>query len=215
MTSTPTPALDAGPWESGGLSALELELRLLPGVVNVGFGTLDPGGHVAVTLVASGGDPTLEATATKVARTYHSAATVDILDVASPPNQAPSAPPLLSVERVALVRSNVDEGGRASVELSWRGTSATGSGSGGALIGPARATLGALKELGIDVAAGLTSVSTGRNLANPPVRVILCSRPDNDEFVGIALGSSAAESSARATLAAFNRYIARLELAGH
>jgi hypothetical protein len=46
------------------------------------------------------------------------------------------------------------------------------------------------------------------------VRVILRSERE-DEFVGIAQGASAPESSARATLAAFNRYIAWAELASH
>jgi len=213
MTSHPTPTADPGAWEPGGLAALELELRLLPSVRNVGFGSLDPSGHVAVTLVAEGADPDLEATATKIARSYHATATVEVLDLSPAPTRATGAA-LLSVERVALVRSAVDTGGRASVELAWRGASATGSGSGGALIGPARATLGALKELGIDVDAGLASVSTGRNLTNSPVRVILRSVAEDHEFVGIALGSTSPESSARATLAAFNRYAARSEMAG-
>jgi hypothetical protein len=214
MTTRAIPTASTGEWEPGGLAALELELRLLPSVRNVGFGPLDPSGHIAVTLVAERADPDLEATATKIARSYHATATVEVLDLSPGPAAPAGASPLLSVDRVALVRSAVDGGGRASVELAWRGASATGSGSGGALIGPARATLGALKGLGIEVDAGLASVSTGRNLSNSPVRVILRSDAEDGEFVGIALGSTAPESSARATLAAFNRYVAASELAG-
>lgn len=213
MTS---PATAASGFEPGGLAALEVELRLLPGVLNVGFGPLEPSGHVAVSVVALHGDVDLEATATKVARSYHGAATVEVVDLSPVPSRGPTAAPLFSVERVALVSSSVDEGGQASVELAWRGASATGSGSGGALIGPARATLGALRGLGIEIAAGLASVSTGRNLANSPVRVILRSpNDDEEEYVGIAQASSASESSARATLAAFNRYVGQLELTPH
>jgi hypothetical protein len=190
-----------------GLAELELELRLLPGVVNVGFGIPEPSGHVAVTIVALEHEPELERTATRMARAFRSAATVEIVDRtprAEPPQQATVI--VGPDERVALLESTIDRDGQAEVQLSWKGGSATGIGTGGALIGPAQATLGALEGLGIEVEARLASVSTGRGVPNSPVRVILRVEPGGPEFVGIAQGASEPESSARATLAAFNRY---------
>jgi hypothetical protein len=193
---------------TSGLAEMELELRLLPGVVNVGFGPLDPSGHVAVTVVAFEPEADLEVTATRLARGFQTAATIEVIDLSPPrqPGAVPEKTNFVSDERVALVVSSVDEAGQAAVELSWMGARATGAGAGGVLIGPARATLGALRGLGIEVDAVLASVSTGRGVANSPVRVILRSEQTGDEFVGIAQGASLPESAARATLAGFNRY---------
>jgi hypothetical protein len=192
------------------LGEVELELRLLPGVVNVGLGSPEPSGHVAVTLVVLDPEPDLEETATRVARSLHSAATVEVVDLSPPPPHNQGTARLVAPdERVALVASSVDESGEASVELSWRGSAARASGSGGPLIGTAKATLGALRGLGIDLEAGLGSVSTGRGVTNSPVRVILRAERSETEFVGIAQAGSAQESTARATLAAFNRYAAQ------
>jgi hypothetical protein len=194
---------------SNGLAELELELRLLPGVLNVGFGPVETTGHVAVSVVALDPEPDLERVATRVTRAFRSSAAIEIIDL-SPPGRAapPAARALSSDERVALVDSAIDEAtGQAVVVLSWMGSSASGAATAGALIGPAMATLRALDGLGIAVAANLSSVGTGQGLANPPVRVILRSEHDETEFVGIARGGSAPESAARATLAAFNRYV--------
>jgi hypothetical protein len=190
-----------------GLGELEMELRLLPGVVNVGLGEPESG-HVAVTLVTLGSESDLEETATRLARASHSAATVEILDLSPPRPPVHEALPLPGDERVALVTSTVDDAGEASVQLAWHGHIATASSTGGPLIGTARAVLGALQALGIGVEAVLASVSTGRGVPHSPVRVILRSELAGAEVVGIALASSASESAARAALAAFNRYVA-------
>jgi hypothetical protein len=119
----------------------------------------------------------------------------------------PAATVLNSDERVALVTSTLDEVGHARVVLSWMGSSATGAGTAGALIGPAMATLQALDQLGVGIEASLASVSSGQGIDNPPVRVILRSTQSDAEFVGVARGVTEPESAARATLAAFNRYV--------
>ncbi len=195
------------------LAELELELRLLPGVVDVGFGPVEPTGHVPISLVALEPEADLDRAATRVTRTFGGSATVEVLDL-SPPEPAAPAPspprpgPLVGDERVALVESGVDQrNGEARVVLSWLGRSATGSAVAGSLIGPAKATLAALEGLGVVLDAALASVSSGQGLQNPPIRVILRSAHDDTEFVGIAQGCSEPESASRATLAAFNRYI--------
>ncbi len=194
-------------------SELELELRLLPGVVDVGFGPVEPTGHVPISVVALDPETDLDQVATRVARSFGGSATVEVLDL-SPPKSAAPGPvgarpgPHASDERVALVESGVDRrNGEARVVLSWLGRSATGSAVAGSLIGPAKATLAALEGLGVALDAALASVSSGQGLENPPVRVILRSADDDTEFVGIAQGRSEPESASRATLAAFNRYI--------
>ena len=195
------------------LAELELELRLLPGVVNVALGPLEQSGHVGVTVVVVNPESDLEDTATRVARSLHSAATIEIVDLSPPRVEEPRSDvhdnmPRLSDERVALVASAVDDAGEAFVELALLGSSSRGSGSGGPLIGSARATLEALRGLGFELDADLVSVSTGRGVANSPVRVILRTELA-EHFEGVARGASAQDSAARATLAAFNRYLER------
>jgi hypothetical protein len=191
-----------------GLSELELELRLLPGVVDVGFSPVEPTGRLAISLVALEPEEDLQREASRIARVYRGSATVEIVDLTPPrattrATELPGGPD----ERVALLESSVEETGVAKVVLAWMGHASRATASAGTLIGPAQATLGALDGLGIDVDATLSSVSAGRGLENPPVRVILRSRHDETEFVGIARGRSESESAARATLAAVNRYL--------
>lgn len=192
------------------LAELELELRLLPGVLNVGFGPEEQGGHVAVSVVARDAEPDLELVATRIARAIRQSATVEILDLSEPRQGAgvlTPVPATVSDERVALVESRVNEAtGEASVVLSWKGNSANGHGASGTLVGSAVATLQALAGLGIAIDARLASVSSGQGIDNPPVRVVLRSELGPAEFIGVARAKSEPESAARATLAAFNRY---------
>jgi hypothetical protein len=197
---------------SEGLAELELELRLLPGVVNVGFGPEEDGGHIGISVVTVEPDPDLELVATRVARGFRAAATVEIVDLCPERVAAPvpvAVPVLMSEERVALVESRFDvASGESRVVLSWMGNSANGIGTSGVLIGPAEATLSALASLGIGLEARLASVSSAQSVGeNPPVRVILRAERGDAEFVGVARAASEPESAARATLAAFNRYV--------
>lgn len=196
---------------SEGLAELELELRLLPGVLNVGFGPEEEGGHIQISVVAVEADPDLELVATRVARGFRGPATVEIVDLSPQPAEEPAptgVPTLISDERVALVETRYDPAtGEARVVLSWMGNSANGVGTSGVLIGPAEATLQALAGLGIAIDARLASVSSAQGLENPPVRVILRAEHGEAEFVGVARATNETESAARATLAAFNRYV--------
>ncbi len=197
---------------SEGLAELELELRVLPGVLNVGFGPEEQGGHVAISVVAVDPDPDLELVATRVARGFRGSATVEIHDLSpSRPATASPAPVPASVsgERVALVESDVDETtGEARVVLSWKGNSANGKGTSGTLIGPAVATLQALAGLGvaIDAQPCVGLLGAGRRPTRRSASILRAERGDA-EFVGVARASSEPESAARATLAAFNRYV--------
>ncbi len=194
-----------------GLAELELELRLLPGVLNVGFGPEEQGGHIGISVVAVDPEPDLEVVATRVARGFRGPATVEIVDLSAhhaEPAAPPPAPILSSDARVALMETRFDDAtGEAHVILAWVGNSANGTGASGRLIGPAVATLQALAGLGIEIDARLASVSSGQGVDNPPVRVILRAEHGDAEFVGVARANSEPESAARATLAAFNRYV--------
>jgi hypothetical protein len=193
---------------SEGLSELELELRLLPGVVDVGFSPVEPTGRLAVSLVTLDPEEDLQREASRIARVYRGSATIEIVDLTPPRSAAREMRrPAQADERVALVESSVEATGEAKVVLAWMGHASQATASAGSLIGPAQATLGALDGLGIDVDATLSSVSAGRGIDNPPVRVILQSRHEETEFVGIARGRDEPESAARATLAAVNRYL--------
>jgi len=191
-----------------GLAELELELRMLPGVVAVGLAATEPAAPLSVSVVALDPEPDLERVATRVTRSFRATASVEILDL-TPADRAPRPPARVHTdERVALVESTVDQAsGQARIVLSWMGNSVTATASAGALIGPAVATLQALDGLGMDISASLSSVSSGQHMNNPPVRVVLRSDHDETEFVGIARAATEAESAARATLAAFNRYV--------
>jgi hypothetical protein len=197
------------PSVESGLAELELQLRMLPGVLNVGFGAPELTGHVTVSVVAVHPDPGLDVEATRIARGFGGTTLVEVVDLTPAERSRPAriGTVLNSDERVALVTSTLDELGHARVVLSWKGSSATGSGTAGALIGPAMATLQALDQLGVGIEASLASVSSGQGIDNPPVRVILRSTQSDAEFVGVARGVTEPESAARATLAAFNRYV--------
>jgi hypothetical protein len=186
------------------LDDLELELRLLPGVVGVGFSNEDE--RVAdVTITAREPEGDLVSTAERIARAYRTAATVAlvVLDAPIGPPPAP-VPPQTLLERVRLVAAGCDEQGVSQVHLSVSGQECIGRAAGGPLVGAAAATLEALAQLGIGSGVTLSSVSTVSGLASSPVRVIL-DRPTGDAWVGFAQATSDPESACRATLDAFNR----------
>jgi hypothetical protein len=185
------------------LDDLELELRLLPGVIHVGFTSVDEDRSVDVVVVALQPESDLSATAEKLARSYRTAATVEVLVVGEPAPAAPAEPP--SRERVRLVTARYDPMGTESeVTLSLEERSGVGRSAAGPLIGSATATLEALTALGLPLAVQLVSVSTQSGVTNSPVRVII---GEGDEaWVGIARAASDPESASRATLDAFNRF---------
>ena len=184
------------------LDDLELELRLLPGVIHVGFASVDEDRSVDVVVVALQPESDLSATAEKLARSYRTAATVEIL-VVGEAAAASAEPP--SRERVRLVTARYDPMGTESeVTLSLEERAGVGRSAAGPLIGSATATLEALSALGLPLAVQLVSVSTQSGVTNSPVRVII--GEGDDAWVGIARGGSDPESASRATLDAFNRF---------
>jgi len=193
---SPTPG---GPDQRG---ELELELRLLPGVVNVGS-TAE-----GVTVVALDPTPSLVEAATRTARLHSVEVPVSVVALSSPDRR-----PALG-GRVALLGVAFDAAtGTVQVELAHHDRRGTGQATSGPVVGAAEATLAALSDLGADVpfylqAAGPAGspVTTG---PEPTVLVVLCSRGHDalGERIGVARGSSQEEAAARATLAALNRFL--------
>lgn len=188
---------------------LELDLRMLPGVLNVAIESSEGSPDFRVTVVALDAPVGIDELAGRTTRSYSSTATTEIVQL-SQPSRHPGAiePANRQEDRVTLVRCAVHDDRTTSVTLSWLGDSTTTSVPDATLWGSPTATLAALDELGFNMRGECVSISTARGIDNPPVRVILHARGEPDEYVGIARGRNPYESAARATLAAFNRFTA-------
>ncbi len=180
----------------------ELELRSLPGVLNVAIEhDVTEGGRVTLLVVGPHPDKTAQA-ATQVAGLYYP-------DIDVVVEQAAETSPVVmgSEARVILVRADYDVGaGSCEVELSHRGRVGVGHSSSGPLIGGAEATLLALRDLGYDVPFRLAGATTVPALRTWPVLVTMCSTADGQERFGVALAGDDVVAAARAALDALNRY---------
>ncbi len=215
---------------SSRLGELELELRLLPGVVNVGLTGSDPDRSrpLAVTLVVLDPDPTTAQRATRIAALRGFEGTVvDVLTIgqtgSEPQANTDDAPPRATHhgtsttrtsdgdERIALlVAEFVPETGTTSVSVRRGDKVGCGRSELGPLVGSAEATLRAVADLGAAVPLYLDSVSTLHRSADTPVRVILrqaSTTGSGPRFIGIAQTGLPTESASRATLSALNQYV--------
>lgn len=179
----------------------ELELRSLPGVLNVGFERSANGGIDAVTLVTNGPSPQeIENVASQITSLYYPEATVEVRDV----NRDASG--ITSAGRAALVRAEYDPStGECEVALNYAGRVGTGRAGSGPLIGGVEATLSALRQLGVVLPYTLMSVSNMIAVRNWPVVVVLRSTGGGPDRFGIAQSDSDVLAAAKATLSAINR----------
>jgi hypothetical protein len=189
----------------------ELELRALPGVVNVGFRYGDKGDVDAVSLVVHGDDAgPVRVVAKQIVSLYYPDATVSVEEM----KPVPAAPRASSGDsgRVALVRAEFNShDGFCEVHLNVNGRLGVGRSENGPLIGGAEATLDALRQLDFDVPfylVGSVNVATVRGW---PVIVTLRPRANESDRHGIAQAETELVSSAKATLNALNRYLSQLE----
>lgn len=186
----------------------ELELRSLPGVMNVGISHRDNGDVEVVTLVVSGQDSTTtRGVASQIASLYYPDAVVIVDDAKN------ALAPLEGVGlRVALVRADFNASdGMCEVQLSYAGRPGVGRAGSGPLIGGAEATLAALRDLGFNVPFSLMAVVNVATVNNWPVIVTLRSLSDDAYRFGIAESDEDLVSAARATLDALNRFLSGLE----
>jgi hypothetical protein len=186
----------------------ELELRSLPGVMNVGISHRDNGDVDVVTLIVSGQDSTqTRNAASQIGTLYYPDAVVIVDDV-----KTALAPHEGDGPRVALVRAEFNASdGVCEVQLSYAGRPGVGRAGSGPLIGGAQATLAALRDLGFTVPFSLMAVVNVATVNNWPVIVTLRSLTDDAYRFGIAESDEDLVSAARATLDALNRFLSGLE----
>jgi hypothetical protein len=182
----------------------ELELRSLPGVLNVGI-SHGAGGEVdAVTLLVRSQDPdAVRDGALQVASLYFPDATVIV-------EYANSVPPVRESDgsRVALLRAEFHQNdGISEVQLSYAGRIGVGRAASGPLIGGAEATLAALRDLGFVIPFYVMTVTKVDTLTGWSVLVDFRSLSNEDDRIGIARSEGDLVSAARATLDALNRYV--------
>jgi len=184
----------------------ELELRTLPGVVNVGISHSDKGDVDAVTLFVRDEDPeAVREVALHVTSLYYPDANVTVEDA----NRAPSGHGR-EQGRVALVRTEFDQrDGISEVQLSYAGRTGIGRAGSGPLIGGAEATLAALRDLGYAIPFYLRAVTNVDTVVGCPVIVTFRALSRDGDLIGIAQSEGGdLKSAAKATLDAFNRYLA-------
>lgn len=182
----------------------ELELRSLPGVLNVGISHSENGEVDAVMLMVRGQDPDeIRDFALEVASLYYPDTVVMVED-------ANGEPPARSSKsaRVAIVWTDFNErDGLSEVHLSSGGRVGIGRASSGPLIGGTEATLAALRDLGFTIPYYLVAATKIDTVTGWSVIVIFRSLSDSGDRIGIAQAEGDLVSAAKATLNALNRYV--------
>jgi hypothetical protein len=186
----------------------ELELRSLPGVLNVGITKHANGDVNVVTLVANSKDPlATRSAANQITSLYYPEAAVVVEDAnrALVDHRSESS-------RVALIRADYDTSdGFCEVQLSVDGRTGIGRAGSGPLIGGAEATLSALRDLGYDIPYSLMTVTNVTNGRDWPVIVTLRSLANDADRFGIARSEDDLVSAVKATLDSLNRFLTTLE----
>jgi hypothetical protein len=183
----------------------ELELRSLPGVLNVGISHRASGDVDAVKLVIHGQDcAAIKTIASQIASLYYPDATVSVEDASQG-----ATGHIAETSRVALVRAdfNADDG-ICEVQLSYDGRTGLGRAGSGQLFGGAEATLTALRDLGFDIPFYLLAAVSVATVRGWPVIVTLRSPSSDRDMLGIAQSERDLVSSSMATLDALNRFLA-------
>ncbi len=186
----------------------ELELRTLPGVVNVGITRGDSGDVGDVMLLVSGSDATAtKVVATQIASLYYPDAVVSVERAVGDASAS-----FRDSDRVALVRADYDTSeGAVEVQLAFNGRMGVGRAGSGPLIGGAEATLAALRDLGYDIPFSLMTVTSVTNGKDWPVVVTLRSLSNDADRFGIARSDDDMVSAVKATLDSLNRFLSTLD----
>lgn len=185
----------------------ELEMRSLPGVLNVGITHRENGDVGGVTLVVYGQDAaSIRSVALQIVSLYYPEAVVSVEDVSY--SMTPRGE---EINRVALVRVDFDtDQGVCEVQLSYGGRVGVGRSKSGPLVGGAEATLAALEDIGFKVPFYLVEVTNVMTVRGWPVIVTLRSLSNEGDRLGIAQSDNEMVGSARATLDALNRFLAAM-----
>ena len=179
----------------------ELELRSLPGVLNVAMERLGDDVSAVTLLVYGPNAGETETVARQIANLYFPSVQILVEDA----NR--EAKPAGGGTRVVLNRAEFDSSsGGCEVELEYLGRTGVGTTGSGPLIGGAEATLAALRDLGFEIPFTLLAVTNVTALKNWPVIVTLRSLDDGDDRFGVAQADDDVLAAARATLDALNRF---------
>lgn len=183
----------------------ELELRSLPGVLNVGLTSNDDGIVEMVTLVIMNENPTtVRAQAAQVANLYFPGVVIAV-DVADSQRVVTQ-----ETARVELGHVDFDEvRGSCRVTVSFDGRTSEGTARSGPLSGGVEGTLDALRGLGFEIPYYLETVSIVSTVRGRPVVVAMKSSAEESELFGIAQAESESVAAARATLNALNRILTK------
>jgi hypothetical protein len=186
----------------------ELELRSLPGVVNVGLTRRENGDVGEVLLLVTGSDATATRTvASQIASLYYPDATVSVERAVGEPSSS-----FRDNIRVVLVRADYNTAeGACEVQLAFNGRMGVGRAGSGPLIGGAEATLAALRDLGYEIPFSLMTVTSVTNGKDWPVVVTLRSLSNDADRFGIARSDDDMVSAVKATLDSLNRFLSTLK----
>ena len=182
----------------------ELELRSLPGVLNVGINHRESGEVDSVVLFIRNQDPeAVRESAAQVASLYYPDAAVVLEEATGEPSVRSG-----NAARIVLLRAEFNQhDGISEVQLTFAGRIGTGRSGSGPLIGGAEATLAALRDLGHVIPFYLMGVSQVDTVIGCSVIVAFRSVSNDDDRMGIARSDDDLVSAAKATLDALNRYI--------
>ena len=185
----------------------ELELRSLPGVVNVGINHLENGEVDAVVLSVRNHDPeTVRDSAVQVASLYYPDASVILEEAGGSASETPARGGYVARITLAIAEFN-EHDGISEIHLTFGGRTGVGRAGSGPLIGGAEATLGALRDLGYVIPFYLMGVTKVDTVIGYSVIVAVRSLSADDDRMGIARAEGDLISAAKATLDALNRYI--------
>jgi hypothetical protein len=182
----------------------ELELRSLPGVLNVGINHRENGEVETVVLFIRNQDAeVVRESAVQVASLYYPDAAVVLEEASGQPSLRSG-----NAARITLFRAEFNEhDGISEVQLTYAGRLGTGRAGSGPLIGGAEATLAALRDLGYAIPFYLMGVTRVDTVIGCSVIVAFRSLSDDDDRMGIARADGDLVSAAKATLDALNRYV--------
>ena len=190
----------------------ELELRALPGVVNVGFRSDEKGDVDGVALVVQSSEAgPVRVVSKQIVSLYYPNATISVEEMKTLPQTITSGTVVTDRGRIILVRADFNSHeGSCEIHLNFNGRIGIGRSSSGPLVGGAEATLDALRSLDIDVPFYLVASTNVATLRGWPVVVTLRPTFNDADRHGIAQAETELVSAAKATLNALNRFLTHI-----
>jgi len=181
------------------VDVLELELRRLPDVAFVGI--LERADAVVVQVLAlANADPSgLRVAAERICKSHLEGPFV--VEIAG--GSRPSRVRLLDVH----VRAGVEGRDEVEVHLGYEGIRTVGRGKAGDPTGAASATFEALQRMGAELPFRVEAAALFEHVLGEGVMLVFAS-DDEGERYGVAAGVNVEQAAVRATLHAFNRYLA-------